>query len=229
MIIPPMFSRIFPFAIYMGFFAIAGVLQFLQQGGLPLLQGWDPRWLYPTKVLLVSLALLLLWRNYGELAKPVGIKSSDWLLSVAVGVMVFVVWINLDQSWATIGETQGYNPTDPESGRLNWNLIALRIFGAALVVPLMEELFWRSFVMRWLKDADFVNVDPATVGIKPFFITAVLFASEHNLWLAGLLAGVAYNWLYMRTRNLWVPVLAHAVTNCMLGVWVVQTGKWQFW
>jgi uncharacterized protein len=229
MIIHPIFSRIFPFAIYMGFFGIAGFMLLLQQEGFPLLQNWDPRWLYPTKILLVLLALLLLWRNYGELARPAAVKPADWLLGVAIGVLVFVVWINLDQGWATIGDPQGYNPTDPGTGSLNWNLIALRISGAALIVPVMEELFWRSFIMRWLKDADFAQVDPARVGFKPFFITAVLFASEHNLWLAGLLAGIAYNWLYMRSRNLWVPVLAHAVTNGLLGLWVVQTGKWQFW
>lgn len=229
MTLSPAFCRIFPFAIYIGFFAIAGVLEFLQGQGVPWLANWDPRWLYPTKVLLVVLALVAMWRHYSELAKPSEVKPLDWVIGVVTGVVVFVLWINLAQDWATIGTAAGYNPTDPKSGAIDWTLVAIRIFGAAMVVPVMEELFWRSFVMRWLVEQDFIKIDPARVGFKPFFITAVLFASEHSLWLAGLLAGIAYNWLYMRSRNLWVPVLAHAVTNGLLGLWVIQTGNWQFW
>jgi CAAX prenyl protease-like protein len=52
---------------------------------------------------------------------------------------------------------------------------------------------------------------------------------EHSLWAAGILAGLAYGWLYMKTNNLWVPILAHAVTNGMLGLWVLHTGQWTFW
>jgi CAAX prenyl protease-like protein len=60
-------------------------------------------------------------------------------------------------------------------------------------------------------------------------ITTVLFGVEHNQWLAGAIAGAAYNWLYMRSGNLWVPVCAHALTNAALGVWIIATGNWQFW
>jgi hypothetical protein len=225
----PTFCRIFPFAIYIGFFAVGGAFEFLHGQGAPFLENWDPRWLYPTKTLLVLLALIWLWRNFTELANPSDVKPIDWVIGVVTGVVVFVLWINLAQDWATIGQSAGYNPTDPQTGQPDWTLVAIRIFGAAMVVPVMEELFWRSFVMRWISQQEFLRVDPARVGAKAFFITAVLFASEHSLWLAGLLAGVAYNWLYMRSRNLWVPVVAHAVTNGLLGFWVVQTHNWQFW
>ena len=60
-------------------------------------------------------------------------------------------------------------------------------------------------------------------------ITTALFAFEHDRWFAGALAGAAYNWLYMRSGNLWVPIVAHAVTNGVLGLWVLQTGRWEFW
>ncbi len=51
----------------------------------------------------------------------------------------------------------------------------------------------------------------------------------HNQWLAALVAGMVYAWLYRYTRTLWAPILAHAVTNGVLGVWVVVFGNWQFW
>lgn len=127
----------------------------------------------------------------------------------------------------TVGSSPGYDPRT--NGELDWVLILIRIAGAALVVPVMEELFWRSFVMRWVDAADFEALAPARVGIKGFLVSVVLFGFEHNLWLAGIVAGVAYSLLYMRHGNLWSAVIAHAVTNGLLGVWVVATGNWAFW
>ena len=101
--------------------------------------------------------------------------------------------------------------------------------GAALVVPIMEELFWRSFIMRWLQRATFLSVDPSSVGWKALLISSALFASEHRLWFAGLLAGLAYGWLYKRSGNLWVPTVSHAVTNALLGIYVLATGMWMYW
>lgn len=225
----PAFCRIFPFAIYIGFLVFESIFSFLKTKGFDLLGNLDENWHYPIKILLVTLAILWLWRHFTELAIPFAIKWLDLLTGIVVGVIVFVLWINLDQSWAVVGHSAGYNPTDPLSHQIDWMLVAIRIFGAAVIVPLIEELFWRSFIMRWLEQQHFLEVDPAKVGFKAFFITAVLFASEHNLILAGLLAGFAYNWLYIRTRNLWIPVVAHSVTNGLLGLWVINTHNWQFW
>jgi CAAX prenyl protease-like protein len=93
----------------------------------------------------------------------------------------------------------------------------------------MEELFWRSFLMRWIDAPDFESVAPSQLSLKSFIITVLLFGFEHNLWLAGIVAGAAYSLLYMRHRSLWSPILAHAVTNGLLGIWVVRTGNWSYW
>jgi hypothetical protein len=60
-------------------------------------------------------------------------------------------------------------------------------------------------------------------------IASALFAIEHVQWFAGLIAGLAYGWLYIRTRTLWAPIIAHAVTNAGLGAYVVVTRQWGFW
>jgi hypothetical protein len=93
----------------------------------------------------------------------------------------------------------------------------------------MEELFWRSFIMRWLDHADFQTLAPARITVKALLISSVVFAVEHTFWLAGLAAGLIFGALYIRTQNLWVSVIAHAVTNCVLGFWVLKTGHWQYW
>jgi uncharacterized protein len=223
----PGIVRIIPFALYLLLLALEGALPWLRDI-LPPLADWDWRWLYPVKAGLVAMVLLVFWRHYREL-KILPTRVGDWMLAGFAGVAVFVLWINLDQDWATLGTgALGFDPRN-DAGQVIWILAGLRLTGAALVVPVMEELFWRSFIQRWLDKADFLAVDPRSASLKAVMITSALFAVEHNLWFAGLLAGLAYGLLYKRTRNLWLPIFAHALTNGMLGIWVLATGNWQFW
>jgi len=221
----PMFNRaawirILPFAAYL-FFIVASDL--LARLGVP----QDAlRWLYPAKIALVALLRALFWRRYQELSRY-RLAARPALAALATGVAVLVLWISLDAGWMIVGRPSGFDPR--VGGRVDWVLVAIRIAGAALVVPVMEELFWRSFLMRWVDDPDFESVEPSQLSTKSFVITVLLFGFEHNLWLAGIVAGVAYGLLYMRHRNLWSPILAHAVTNGLLGVWVVRTGNWAYW
>jgi CAAX prenyl protease-like protein len=64
---------------------------------------------------------------------------------------------------------------------------------------------------------------------RAVLFSALLFGVEHDLWLAGIIAGLAYGWLYVRTGNLWSPILAHGVTNLLLGLWILATGEWRLW
>jgi CAAX prenyl protease-like protein len=83
--------------------------------------------------------------------------------------------------------------------------------------------------MRWLEHATFESVAPQSVGLRAIVLSTFVFTLAHTLWLGAVVAGLAYAWLYWRTGKLWVPVIAHAVTNGVLGVWVVMTGNWAFW
>jgi CAAX prenyl protease-like protein len=212
--------RILPFAAYMVFIVIGDVLERLGVAAGPL------RWLYPVKVGLVALLLALFWRQYGEVRR-FRLSPPAVLVAIAVGIGVLLLWVSLDAGWMVVGSASGFDPRD--GGRIDWLLVAIRIAGAALVVPIMEELFWRSFLMRWIVHPDFESVEPPQLGLKSFLITVLLFGFEHNLWLAGIVAGAAYSLLYLRHRQLWSPILAHAVTNGLLGVWVVMTGNWSYW
>ena len=192
--------------------------------------GWeanDLRLLYAAKITVVA-GLLWLMRNvYSELRWPAGENFRTWIIAIIAGVVVFIAWINLTADWMVMGDSVGFDPRNHDE--IDWLLVTMRLIGAALVVPVMEELFWRSFLMRWITHPDFLTVSPAQIGLKAFCITAILFAVAHSLWLAGLFAGVIYNLLYMRSGTLWSPILAHAVTNGILGVWIVSTGNWGFW
>ena len=131
--------RIVPFAIYMGFIVLADGLTLL---GWPVL---EQRWLYGVKIGAVLLALWCWRRAYSEL--QAGVPSAGAVLeAVVVGLLVLYLWINLDADWMVIGQPAGFDPR--HDGVIVWPLVVLRIAGAALVVPLMEELFWRSFLLR---------------------------------------------------------------------------------
>ncbi|HEY0063901.1 MAG TPA: CAAX prenyl protease-related protein [Telluria sp.] len=212
--------RVAPFLVYLGFLLLA---ELLARAGVA---ASSLRCLYPLKTVAVAATLALFWRHYTELHRP-RLCAAWTALSLAAGLLVFVLWINLTAGWMLIGTPGGFDPrTD---GRLDLLLVVLRIAGAALVVPVMEELFWRSFLLRWLDNMDFERVDAARVSLRSLAIAAVLFGFEHNLWLAGIVAGLAYSLLYMRSRSLWTAVIAHAVTNGVLGIWVVMTLNWSFW
>lgn len=213
----PALPRVLPFGIYILFLAISGISVNV-----------DSRWLYPVQVGLVAAVLIYLWHRYEELPRLRALHGGNWALAFIVGLIVFILWIRLDAAWMTIGNTgKGFDPRDDD--HLNVVLAVSRVLGAALVVPLMEELFWRSFVMRWIDKPAFLAVSPIAVSFRALALSSIVFAVEHHLWFAGLIAGLAYGGLYRVTGNLWVPVIAHAVTNGLLGVWVLYTGSWQFW
>jgi uncharacterized protein len=217
--------RIVPFALFMVFVAAGSLVP----APVPVPDGeWDSRWIYAARAVVAGAALVLLWPRFVEL-RDFRLTAPDWLLAIAAGVGVLVIWILLDEGWFAFDLGSGYDPRRYGSEAIDWPLTSFRLLGLAIVVPLAEELFWRSFLLRWLEKQDFLAVAPTTVGMRSLLITSVLFALEHNQWLAGLIAGLVYGWLYIRTGKLWVPVIAHAVTNGLLGAYILIERDWRFW
>ncbi|MBV8035606.1 CAAX prenyl protease-related protein [Roseateles sp.] len=218
---PAALARCIPFFVFMALLALRGYL--------PAELGLDARWIYGVQTLIVAGLLAGYWRGYGELVRQnlPDARETGW--AVIVGIAVFAIWVRLDSPWMQLGEaTASFVPLDAD-GRPIWLLVALRLAGATLVVPVMEELFWRGFLMRWVQHPGFERVDPRTVGLKAIVVSTAIFTLAHTLWLAAVIAGLAYALLYRRTGKLWPAVIAHAVTNGLLGAWVIATGRWEFW
>jgi uncharacterized protein len=215
--------RIIPFAVFMLLLALRGAAP--RDGAW----GFDPSWLYAASVLVVGALLVFFWREYGELSLQNWPLPRQLAGSALVGFIVFVLWIHLDRPWMVVGEaTAAYVPADAD-GMLDWPRIAVRWIGAALLVPVMEELFWRSFLMRWIERPQFQAIEPRRIGLRAIVLSTFVFTLAHTMWLGAVIAGLAYAALYVRTGTLWAPVIAHAVTNGALGIWVVATRQWQFW
>jgi hypothetical protein len=218
-------ARVIPFALYMAFVAVLEIPSLL--GNEPLSTAFILG-LYPVKIALVCAALAAFRKSYTDLDWGSLRQATPTALSVVTGVAVFILWINLDLPWAVQGEMTSFDPTQAAPGWAH-ALIFARVTGAVIVVPVMEELFWRSFLVRYLIDRDFMAVRAGTFTPFTFTATAVLFGLEHQLYLAGILAGLAYNTIYRKTGSLAQCVLSHAVTNGLLATYVLTTQNWRFW
>lgn len=163
--------------------------------------------------------------------------AAPWT-SVLVGAGVFAVWIAPDLLFPGYRESILFQ--NPITGTLESSLapgartdavaLMLRIARAVLLVPVVEELFWRGWLMRWIERNDFEQVPLGHYEMRSFWIAAALFAMEHGpYWDVGLIAGAVYNGWLVRTRRLGDLILAHAVTNACLAAFVLWTGRWEFW
>jgi CAAX protease family protein len=165
-------------------------------------------------------------------------RIQRWMASVAVGLLVFVLWILPDlliPTWhdgvifnnKIVGRPHGHFPAEGQTQPL---ALSLRFLRAAVLVPIVEELFWRGWLPRVVLNPDFRRVPLGSYTPAVFVITALLFATEHGSWWdVGLMAGLVYNWWMFRTRSLADCILAHAVTNACLSAYVISAGKWQYW
>jgi len=216
----PVLVRVAPFALFIALIAAQ-----------PLAAHWlDARWIVLGRGLATGALLLWLWPHFRELRSAPALRAREWAISIAVGVAVFVAWIHLDRPWMTFGSfgAAGFNPLAAD-GSLDLPVVALRFAILVAIVPVMEELFWRSFLLRWIDKRDFLAADPRRASVLAIAATSLLFAAEHSLWLAGLVAGAAYTSLYVGIGNLRSCVVSHAVTNGLLGAWIVATRDWRFW
>ena len=208
-----------PFAVFIGVMALEHAL------GLPV------QVMYPIRILLVTLTLLAFSRPYLTL------RPTHAVSSILVGAAVFVMWVAPDVlfhyrgSWLFDNALMGHPiSTVPHELHASVAFRLMRFAGATLLVPILEELFWRGWLMRWLIHAKFQEVPFGAYMPGPFWIVAALFASEHgSYWEVGLLAGIAYNWWAVRTRSLADCILAHSVTNGILSAYVLLFDQWQYW
>ena len=212
-------AYIAPFLVFVGFLAIKAAFH-------P-----PAHWYYPAQFLAVLLTI-------GLVSRPIlSFRVAFPLASVGIGIAVFLIWIFPDVLWGyrhhwLLDNSITGTPVSTISPGLRQNVIfiVLRVASSVALVPVLEELFWRGWLMRWLIDKDFLKVPLGTYARGAFWIVAVLFASEHGpYWEVGLVAGIVYNWWMVHTRNLADCMLAHAVTNGLLSVYVLTAGQWQYW
>ena len=220
----PLHARIVPFVVFL-------FLTCAQNAG-----GEAGRyWFYAAKT---GVGAWMLWQ-----LRPV-IEEMRWAFSweaVVVGVVVFVLWVGLDDCLKALGHDTGFQrqkstdaPWNPNlafgSGSvMAWLFIVVRIVGSSLVVPPLEEVFYRSFLYRFIRKGDFLSVPIGQFVWFPFLAGSAIFSVTHHEWLAAFLCGCAYQGLVVWKKRLGDAMTAHAITNFLLGLWIVWKDDWKYW
>lgn len=199
-----------------------------------------PSWQYALRSA-AGLALLVYakpWRWYPAL------HGYNLPLAFIVGIAVYLAWVLPEsplapdwlrspyERWCVrpLGELRNPIEATPFApAACGWGFTVIRALGSGLLIPFIEEFFWRGFLQRWVTGGDFWRQDAGRIDGVRFFLVAVVFGLEHMEWAAGIAAGLGYGWLYLRTRDIWAVGVAHAATNLLLAYHVVHTGSWQFW
>jgi CAAX prenyl protease-like protein len=194
--------------------------------------GLAAEWEAPIRVCLLATICAVCW------PPEISVSPRRWLASIAIGLAAFALWIAPDAlipgyrsgllfSNSIIGHL--HSSMQAAELRSNW-VLAWRTARAVIVVPVVEELFWRAWLMRWLINTDFRRVPLGAFTPFSFWVTAILFSSEHGpYWDVGLLTGIIYNWWMIRTKSVADCILMHAVTNLALSLYVIGTAQWQYW
>jgi CAAX prenyl protease-like protein len=152
-----------------------------------------------------------------------------------LGLALVVPWVVLaglqrDAGWSTgLGARAGYDPFAAlgTGSPAAWAFLLVRAVGLVVVVPLIEELFLRGFLMRNVIRDEFWTVPFGTLTAASAGACIVYAVATHPAeafaaagWFA-VVSGIA-----AATRRPIDAVLAHAGTNLALGAYVLATGNW---
>ena len=222
-----LWAYVLPFAVFMGGLALISLVQsFAPAENAPLWLAEPKYWVFPLQTILCGALLVWFWKAYEWGAK--------WYVITAVltGLVVLALWISPQWLLGAEQRTDGFNPgLFAGSAALYWGTLILRFIRLVVIVPLLEEIFWRGFLLRYLIKEDFTKVSFGTFSWFSFGVVTVMFGLAHfgPDFIPALLTGAIYNLLAVKTRSLACCVLAHAVTNLGLGLYIMQTGQWGFW
>jgi uncharacterized protein len=151
--------------------------------------------------------------------------------SILIGLAVVALWIGIDKTvpYPHFGNRTAFDPAQLHGSAWYAPFIATRLFGLVLMVPVMEEVFWRSFLLRYLTNPDFRPLAVGTFSASALWLMVAASALAHPEWLVAGVASLAYAWWLRRTGSLFGVIVAHAATNAALGGYVLASGDWRYW
>ena len=218
-----------PMAVFLAFTFVGGWKQ------------WYPV-SYVAKTLVVAALLAVLWRCYTR------VRWTHLGLGFLVGVIGLVQWVGMEKlfmltpwlGWTRMTadiRADAFRPYEHfASPAALWAFVAVRWAGASLVVPVMEELFWRDFLWRSIASPnDFRLQGVGEYDRTAFWGVPLAFAVVHPQWLTAIVWALLVGWLLLRTKSIGACIVAHATTNFLLGAYVLVSwygfgrDEWFFW
>ncbi len=221
----PIAAYVVPFALFLGGLAVVSAVKMVFKDSGNLFLHRPEYWVYPLQTLVCAAALVFYWKQY-----DFGRGGMGW--AIGGGLLALVLWVSPQVVFGFAPRTEGFDPSVFENDPLlYWLTVISRFARLVIIVPLIEEIFWRGFLMRYLIREDFTNVAFGTYKPAAFFGVAGLFMLVHNPpdWPAAFLTGIIFNFIAVKTRSLSACIAAHALTNLILGVYIMNTRQWGFW
>lgn len=214
-----------PFCAFIGLLLLGALVHKLFEGQSVWWAATPEYWIYPLQVLIPS-ALLYRWRALYQSSPP---RRISW--SAAIGIIALFVWIAPQFLLHRAPRLEGFDPGHFGPGLPYGLNLTLRLLRMILVVPIVEELFWRGFLLRFVVDPDFTKVPVGAYTRLSFWIVNAGFVAEHQMadWPAAAITSMLFNLVAYRTGSLGSCIIAHAVTNAALAGYVLYTGQFGFW
>ncbi len=234
----PAVPYVAPLVVFMVLSELASEVR-VENTALPWYQSAPEHWVYPLQCLVVGLLLLFFRRHYT--LRP---WRGLWLAAVfaIVGIAVWVLPASLYHTgqpwwWHWLGITtrdKGFDPNVfPPHSTAWFTTVILRFIRMVVIVPFVEELFWRGFLMRYFQsgDGNFLRVPFGQHSWLAWWIvtSAVIIIHQPSDFFGAFVWGSLVYWLAVRTKSLGACVFMHALGNLLLGIYVMATGKWGFW
>lgn len=215
-----------PFCVFLAFLFLDGAVKKFGDGYAHWALAQPKYWIFPLQTF-VCAALLWKLRRRFELRPFTGFGFATF-----IGLLALAVWISPQELFAADKRTDGFEPHFfAASGWPYWANLTPRLLRMIVIVPFVEEIFWRGFLLRFLVREEFAEVPFGTFTWRSFLISIVGFCAIHNPpdWPAAAVTGALFNLVAYRTRSLAACVLTHAVTNFALALYILRTGQWGFW
>lgn len=179
-----------------------------------------PSWRDVPWALVAGVGVFILWVGFeSDAFRALAPRAAEWYERYLVGP--------LPGGFGQLREPMRSYPYLP--ARTGWTAFVIHMVGTSVVIAVAEEFFWRGFLYRWLCARDFRSMPLSRYDRSMFLVVAVLFGLEHAEWFAGVLAGLIYGTLVIRSGRIWPAVIAHGLTNFLLGIYVVRADAWWFW
>ena len=214
-----------PIAVFFGFLFLGDFVKKLGDGYAHWALAEPKYWTFPLQTFVCAAILWAQRRHY------VFAPMKGFAFATLIGLVALAIWITPQMFFGAAPRTDGFDPYRFGDGWPFWLNVSLRILRMVVIVPLVEEIFWRGFLLRYLVRSEFDTVPMGTFTWMSFAITTAAFCFEHSQpdWPTAALTGALFNLVAYRTRSLAACVLTHAVTNLALALYILHTKQWGFW
>lgn len=236
-----------PFVVFMAFMILLQLVGGFIEWKHPDAPWWrqDPaHFVYPIQTVVTLGFLIHYWRDFTFN------WSVKWSLVAmvfgAVGIACWLLPTTLYEVWGLSGKTEGiykwlgvaerkdgFDPGIFQSPVAYWASLVFRFFRAAVIVAFVEEIFWRGFLMRFVCDWEgnywrqpFGRAKWISYGI----VTGLFMAAHAPVDYAGAFVYGSLTYLLcIWSKNLGACVVMHGTANFLMGVYIMNTGKYGLW